>query len=823
MRTTRPRARRRTAGRLILPLLAASLPVWLALPLGGCGPRPPQVEQSSAVAGYLAGVPSLAGVDPSPLRGRRILLDPGHGGVFRGAVGPGGLSEAEINLGVALYLQGLLQWASAEVHLTRTADVDFLSPADSSLVADLAARVAICDSLQPDVLLSIHHNSTASGDPEINETQTYYPLGRDGADLDLARAIHRRLVTLLEIQPARILPGGFHILRNVNVPAVLGEPAMISHPVIEGRLTLARSLELEAGAYFLGLLDYFAGGVPRWLTTVPDTVNLAIAGEPLVWTFDAGHPQAPGLDPATVAVTSGGYALAFSLDAAARTVTVLGGGLAENTSLELSARNLAGRGLPQQVHWLLRRSNGPWRTQYILDGEPATAGRGLLTYVNEGQDLLWCGELRIGMPEDLAAGSGTLLARFTGRRGWHILTQPLPRLDLLRIGERSADGALAIHAGSAPAPAQLPPGLRWLVLHADRAAWPDQAVPGGGWRLRHPTAGDASPGRLPAEWLNPDWPAIPWQPGSPLWLEAAGCLPLFADAEGNQPWQPERTAPPDTLTWQPLLPALIGKRVALDPRGGGSREEGRGRLGTRGSDLNLQVAGRLAALLRGAGCAVALVREDDQDVADPERVRRADRFGAEFYLGIGRGPGPVQARHHPGSRLGTPWAQAIAAALTRLGGRAVAAAPAYDYVLRHTAAAAVLVSLESPAGGDNEQRLQLPAWQDAEARALLRGIVDLLQPGTGAVQPPDLLASLGPRALAGDRLSFALLDGNFLWLPPGPDANAYLTSWTTGDSGLPWRGDRHLLELHAGSQWQLWSCSRRHEGPWLTQLLLENR
>ena len=48
-----------------------------------------------------------------------------------------------------------------------------------------------------------------------------------GADRDLARAIHHQLVLALEIEPAKILPGGFHVLRNAPVPAALGEPAMV--------------------------------------------------------------------------------------------------------------------------------------------------------------------------------------------------------------------------------------------------------------------------------------------------------------------------------------------------------------------------------------------------------------------------------------------------------------------------------------------------------------------------------------------------------------------------------------------------------------------
>ncbi len=192
-----------------LRILIAALSL-LAL-LGGCGrpAAPPTVVPPAAapVAGYEGAGTDLSGLDLAPLRGRRILLDPGHGGRFRGALGPNGLSEAEVNLGVALYLRGLLEWAGAEVFLTRSADVDLSTPVDSTLAGDLARRVALADSLRPDVFLSLHHNSNATRDPIMNETQTYYPAGREGADLDLARAIHRHMVRALGISPARIMAG----------------------------------------------------------------------------------------------------------------------------------------------------------------------------------------------------------------------------------------------------------------------------------------------------------------------------------------------------------------------------------------------------------------------------------------------------------------------------------------------------------------------------------------------------------------------------------------------------------------------------------------
>ncbi len=750
--------------RILSAALAAALSALVILT--ACGPAPVVPRRPADVPGYHRPPPDLAGIDPAPLQGRRILLDPGHGGAFRGAVGDGGLTEAEVNLGVALYLQGLLQWAGAEVHLTRTADVDLLTPADSSLSADLAARVALADSLQPDVFVSIHHNSTASRDPHVNETQTYYPLGREGADLDLARAIHRQLVRALEIEPARILPGGFHVLRHAPVPAVLGEPAMISNPVMEGRLTLARSLELEATAYFLGLRDYFAAGTPTWRTDLPDTVTVAADGEPLVWAFDAGHPSAPGLDPATVDLLVDGRRVSGHVDATGQRLMVLPADLADAHRLILTARNLHGRATPVQDHVLRAAAAAP-RWHWIADGE-GTGGRGLAV--------------------PLGATDASARPRLL----------PAPPPDV-RIARRDA----------------LPDRTRWLGLQAT-GPWSEGAVPGGRWQSRlMPPAGS-----LP--YWRATWPAIPVQPGQPLWLQAPGARPLWRDASGRDPWD-QLASGADTLAWQPIVAELVGVRVAIDPRGGGSDDQGRGPYGTRGAELNLQLAGRLAAMLRGLGCEVLLVRSGELWVPDSEKVRLADALGADLYLALGRGSRPG-VRHHPGSTLGTPWAAALARNLTPLLPDTVAAGPAWDYVLRHTACPAVVVTLESPATVSIEDRVLAPGWQNAVARALLRGTVDVLAPGTAWASMDTLLASLGADALPAATLEVALLDGQLTWLPPpGRAAAAAVASGWDGDPGLPTGPGRHLLELRGGPLWQLWALSRPDQGAWQARLLQERR
>ncbi|HOS76329.1 MAG TPA: N-acetylmuramoyl-L-alanine amidase, partial [Verrucomicrobiota bacterium] len=60
------------------------------------------------------------------LSGRKVVIDPGHGGSDPGATGydgPGKPNEADFNLAVSLKLRTLLQAAGCSVVMTRSTDV----------------------------------------------------------------------------------------------------------------------------------------------------------------------------------------------------------------------------------------------------------------------------------------------------------------------------------------------------------------------------------------------------------------------------------------------------------------------------------------------------------------------------------------------------------------------------------------------------------------------------------------------------------------------------------------------------------------------------
>lgn len=773
--------------------LAAVLALLAALP--SCAPHRVRLPGPDAPnVGYNRLQEVLGEHDFTPLAGRRILLDPGHGGRFPGVVGLNGTSEADVNLGVALILRDLLADAGAEVHLTRATDRDFLTPADSTLSADLAARVAVCDSLQPDVFLSLHHNSNAQLDRHLNETQTYYPVGRDGAELDLARAVHKHLVKNLEISPASLRAGNFYVLRNAPAVAVLGEPSMLSHPGVEAKLSDARFQELEAQAYFLGLLEYFAGGNPGWEAPQPGLVRL---GDPLVWQFvpDSQQPDdAPGLEPGSVVLKVDGEPVDVEVDADGRvTWRPTDRQPSGSHRFDLRGRSTAGRTTAPSIVDL----ELPVRQAVVLIETISETGEGenraLLHWRTTGSagepvaiaNQYWWDEDPTGDPVTVAEG-WTFTKPGLIRRYTFSSDDDPPRA----VIQRRFD---------------LPPGARWIRLH-------DEPGTPGAWKIRHyPATGWADP-LLRRAALNPDAPYVPRIPDRPLWLEKPGRRPLLLDATGRSPWGEACDSPADSLTWRPLIPALLGRTILIDPAGGAADDDGTAPLGTPGRELNLRVAERLAGLLRGAGATVELTRTRPDWVADEAKVLQANRNGAALFITLRRardGRADWSIRHHYGSRGGSRWAALAGRTLGRFTAPdTVAVAEGYDYLLRHTACPAVDVALPLPVTLDDEERWLAPAYQQTVASELFNATCawfagpELLDE---LAVPLDYIVEHSVRSHRANAAAWIRVDGNWLWLPPRPGDPA---------GRLPLSGPDHTFEVKVPGGWELLlSAIRENDAP----------
>jgi N-acetylmuramoyl-L-alanine amidase len=100
-----------------------------------------------------------------------VVLDPGHGGVEPGAVGPGGLEERHLNFAVTNFARAHLEANGVPVVLTRTGDYRIT----------LAARAKIVKAIKPKAFVSIHFNAEPDGPRSGPGAETYYQTKGDSS------------------------------------------------------------------------------------------------------------------------------------------------------------------------------------------------------------------------------------------------------------------------------------------------------------------------------------------------------------------------------------------------------------------------------------------------------------------------------------------------------------------------------------------------------------------------------------------------------------------------------------------------------------------
>lgn len=181
-----------------------------------------------------------------PLAGIRIVVDPGH--PPGGATGPTGYREAEANLAVALRLRTLLQNAGAKVLMTRTVDT----------AVGLSWRPVFADSVDADLLISIHNNALPDGvNPFTNSgTSVYYNQPRSAP---LARDAQAALVKRLGIRDLGVGRGDLALVRPTWMPSILTEGMFMAIPEQEAALRSPIGQRMYAEAVYNGIVAYLKG------------------------------------------------------------------------------------------------------------------------------------------------------------------------------------------------------------------------------------------------------------------------------------------------------------------------------------------------------------------------------------------------------------------------------------------------------------------------------------------------------------------------------------------------------------------------------------
>ena len=187
------------------------------------------------------------------LVGKKVVIDPGHGGTDPGVVGQSGLAEKDINLAVAKDLAELLRMAGAETILTRESDTVLAS----GKRADLEARAALANQEGVTAFISIHGNSFPS-QPRQKGAQVFYGENNQAGE-NLALAVQNRLAA----EPCAserfvLVHKSAFLLQNVQTAAIIVETGFLSNPEDEKNLADAEYRWQLANAIYGGLIDYLA-------------------------------------------------------------------------------------------------------------------------------------------------------------------------------------------------------------------------------------------------------------------------------------------------------------------------------------------------------------------------------------------------------------------------------------------------------------------------------------------------------------------------------------------------------------------------------------
>lgn len=177
------------------------------------------------------------------LKGKTIVIDPGHGGKDSGTIGADGAFEKNITIKTANLLAGKLRASGANVYLTRSDDT-FIS---------LQSRVATSHYRNADAFISLHYDSFM--DQSVRGSTAYYY--HAAKDQQLASSVHSEVAKRSQIPDKGVKFGDYFVLRENKRPSLLYELGYLSNPQEEAIIYSASYQERVTEGMTEGLKQYF--------------------------------------------------------------------------------------------------------------------------------------------------------------------------------------------------------------------------------------------------------------------------------------------------------------------------------------------------------------------------------------------------------------------------------------------------------------------------------------------------------------------------------------------------------------------------------------
>lgn len=196
-----------------------------------------------------------------PVSNKVIVLDAGHGRRRPEEVQLLiGLSEAGINLNIALKVQNLLEQAGSTVILTRSDDNGIYDLDKKTLrekkVSDIKNRVKIGNESEADIFVSIHMN-------KIPETQywgwqTFFKKDDEKSKM-LAKCLQSGLNETIQKENKResLKIENVYIIEHVEIPTAIVECGFLSNEEEKELLKTNEYQDKLAWGIYIGIMDYF--------------------------------------------------------------------------------------------------------------------------------------------------------------------------------------------------------------------------------------------------------------------------------------------------------------------------------------------------------------------------------------------------------------------------------------------------------------------------------------------------------------------------------------------------------------------------------------
>jgi len=244
------------------------------------------VVDAIAVNGFESGKPDISVFDEARLdRTYTVVIDAGHGGADRGAIGADGTTEAELTLQLAKMIKELNGNEKIKIELTRAGDV----------FQSVAEKAKLANRFHPDLFISLHCNTTAdirsaggiSYKNPTNGIEIFIPQKNRAFNYEGSHVLASQISSSLEKKDEKMLgiksrSKGIWVIENVESPAILLEAGFMTHKEDLAKLKDAAYQKQMAESILQGINDFLSKPVQTKLNLNSlglDTIVIKQAGK----------------------------------------------------------------------------------------------------------------------------------------------------------------------------------------------------------------------------------------------------------------------------------------------------------------------------------------------------------------------------------------------------------------------------------------------------------------------------------------------------------------------------------------------------------------